>query len=109
MHEHYDHNPGDHDDPVAGPTWLLGIVGAVLLLVIILGLTALYYNALAREQQVKVVEPRDTWDLRRYRREQQGLLTGEPRWEQRVVAEDEVEFYIIPIDRAMELVVREGR
>jgi hypothetical protein len=108
MSEYYEHNPGDHEDPVSGATWLLGVVGAVLLLVILLGLTALYYNAYSREFETKYVEPREPWDLRRYRSEQRDRLHREPRWESRIVAEEEVASLVIPIGRAMELVVQEG-
>ena len=45
MHEVYEHNPGDHEDPLPGPTWILGILGSGLLGVVVLGVTALFFNA----------------------------------------------------------------
>lgn len=45
MSDAYEHNPGDHEDPLPGPTWLVGIIGVVLLVVIVFGLTSLYYGA----------------------------------------------------------------
>jgi hypothetical protein len=106
MSEHHEHNPGDHEDPLAGPTWLLGVIGIVLMIVIVLGLTALYYNAQAQfvEDRVKTAEIRE---LTEHLERQRARLEGPPREETRVIAEEEHTFYVIPIEQAMELVVQE--
>lgn len=105
--EHYEHNPGDHEDPVAGPTWLMALVGTILLVVIIFGLTAMYYNAQAEQTRVQMYE-REPYELRRYKQQQQDLLAGEPRWVSEEVNGEEVQRYVIPIDRAMDLVASES-
>lgn len=105
--EYYEHNPGDHEDPVAGPTWLMGLVGTILLVVIIFGLTAMYYNAQARKTEEKLLQ-RDPLELRLYRQQQEAMLTGEPRWVVEQVNDMETRRYVIPIDQAMDRVVQES-
>lgn len=107
MSEHFEHNLGDHEDPVPGPTWLLGAIGTVLLLVILFGLIALFYNAYNDAREAKVMT-RKPWNLEQYQMEQQRKLTGPPRTEVRFFAGDDRELFIIPIDDAMRLVVEEG-
>lgn len=106
MSEVYEHNPEDHEDPLSGPTWLMGVIGAVLLLVIILGLTALYYGASQEEMREKVYT-RDYPDLVELRAQQRARLTGEPHWEEREVNMEIVRALVIPIDQAMDLVAEE--
>lgn len=107
MSETFDHNLGDHDDPVAGPTWFLGLVGAVLMVVTVLGLTALYYNMKAGEVEVEVIDqPR--LDVLELRRQQEQLLAGPPRRVTRDEQGKTVEALVIPIQQAMELVVEES-
>ncbi|MHC4416164.1 MAG: hypothetical protein ACYS0G_12860 [Planctomycetota bacterium] len=107
MTEVYEHNPEDHDDPVATPTWLVGLFGAVALVVIILGLTALYYNAKAEAFREQVLS-RDRLDVLELRRQQEALLGGPPRWVERDEQGETVEALVIPIERAMALVVEEA-
>jgi hypothetical protein len=105
--EVYEHNPEDHDDPTAGFTWLMGLVGVLLLVVIILALTALYYNVKAEMFQRQVVSaPRA--ELLELRRQQEALLAGPPRSIERDQQGETVRAYIIPIEQAMEIVVREA-
>jgi hypothetical protein len=105
--EVYEHNPDDHDDPTAGFTWLMGLVGALLLVVIILGLTALYFNVKAEMFQRQVVSA-ERLELQALRREQEALLAGPPRFIEREQQGETVTAYIIPIEQAMEIVVREA-
>jgi len=113
MSDNYEHNSGDHEDPLPGPTWIVAILGAVLLTVIVLGLTALFYNAEAKEDAVKVIakEPDEIINLRR---EQTATLHGVPRL--REVSEMDaagqpriVQSLAIPIDQAMQIVVNEAK
>jgi hypothetical protein len=105
--EVYEHNPEDHDDPTAGFTWLMGLVGVLALVVIILALTALYYNVKAELFQRQVVNaPRP--ELLELQREQEALLAGPPRSIEREEQGETVRAYIIPIEQAMEIVVREA-
>ena len=105
--EYYEHNPGDHEDPVAGPTWLMGIIGAVLLVVIIFGLTAMYYNAQGEQSRAQRYD-RDPFELREYKQQQAQLLHGEPRWVTEQANEQQVRRRVIPIDEAMDLLVQQS-
>lgn len=110
MTEVFEHNPGDHDDPLTGPTWIIGFLGAVLLSVIVLGLTALVYNAQHKEEVEKLIK-RDVDELETLRAQQQALLTGPPHWIQVQEKDDKGNEHVekalvIPVDRAMELVVQ---
>ena len=107
MTEVFEHNPQDHEDPVAGPTWLVGILGAILLVVSLLGLTALYYNVKAEELEGQVIGL-ERLEVLELRRQQEALLAGSPRWIKRDEQGEEIEAFIIPIERAMELVVEEA-
>lgn len=113
MSEVFEHNPGDHEDPLPGPTWIIAFLGAVLLVVIMLGLTALFYNAQAAEQDTKLVL-RDPEELNKLRAEQMARLNIEKpqrvqELEKPVGQEKEqvVEAVEIPIKQAMEMVVKE--
>jgi len=101
MSEHFEHNPGDHEDPMVGPTWLVSMLGVVLLLVIVLGLYAVYYNAQSVEDETKVIV-RDPQELENLRAAQEARL----RVPHQVRSEEEVAT-VIPIDHAMELIVQE--
>ncbi len=107
MSDVYEHNPEDHEDPAHGPTLLMGLLGVLLLTVTILGLTALYYGSKATEQSqaVVAVERAEVKDLRA---EQEALLAGPARLVRRDEAGREVEALVIPVERAMEAVVREA-
>jgi hypothetical protein len=111
MSEVYEHNPSDHEDPLTGPTWIVAFLGTVLLTVITLGLTALFYNAQAQEEEQKLIlrDPMELGNLQAHQREQ---ITGTPRWvEQQVVVEGSApqltRSLVIPIEQAMELVAAE--
>jgi hypothetical protein len=109
MTEVYEHNPGDHDDPVAGSTWLIGAVGTAALLVTIFGVTALLYHADEEQMLVSVVN-QPAAEQQRLRAEQEARLAKEPQWikVREEGAETETDAFVIPIERAMELVVREA-
>ncbi len=106
MSEGFEHNLGDHEDPLAGPTWLVGVFGVVTLVAIIGGLTALYYNEKNSEIEEQVVIPprEEVADLTAA---QEALLAGPPRSVVREEQGEQVKAYVIPIERAMELVVKE--
>src|SRR5690349_5822804 len=107
MSEVFEHNPGDHEDPLTGPTWLLGLLGAVLLAVIGMGLTALLYNAQAQET-VKKIEIRDPAELIALRAAQQARLHEAAHWQISTDLEGrQHKALVIPIDQAMEQVVKD--
>lgn len=105
-----EHNVGDHEDPIAGQTWLISFVGVALLIVIFLSLTALYYNYAAGEETTMVIN-REPVEFLQLTESQAAQLEGEPRWEARQVLgaeEGEMEHHlVIPIDHAMNFVVQE--
>jgi hypothetical protein len=103
----HEHNPEHHQDPKAGLTWFVGIVGVLLTVVIVLGLTALYYNVKAEVFQRQVVNEVRA-EVQELRRAQEALLAGPPRYIERDELGQTVTAYIIPIERAMQLVVEEA-
>lgn len=107
MTDVFEHNPGDHEDPLTGPSWYVGIVGVLILVAMLLGLTALYYNMVTEEEVEKVINS-GREELEDLRREQSLYLTGPARWEERLVDGEVVIALIIPIEEAMELVVRDA-
>ena len=103
MSDYIEHNPGDHEDPLAGPTWTIGIIGVILLAVTLLGLAALFYSTADGEIDEKVLSVAGG-TLDEMEAEQEARLTG-VRLEKRVEGEDSL---VIPIERAMELLVEEA-
>ncbi len=106
MTDYYEHNTDDHEDPAASSTWLVGFIGVVLLVVTMLGVTALYYNMKADRVDEKVVKP-DRWDVKKLRIQQEGLLNTPPRWVERVEGGEVTRELAIPLERAMKIVVEE--
>ncbi|MHC4991565.1 MAG: hypothetical protein ACYTGC_11355 [Planctomycetota bacterium] len=107
MSEIYEHNPEDHEDPIPAATWLIGFIGAVLLVIIVLGLTSLFYGADAEELERKVLAQTPI-DRDRLEQTQLAWLEGPPR---RVVTQQDGEIVddqiVIPIEDAMARVVAE--
>jgi hypothetical protein len=84
-------------DPGTPATVLVGIVGAILVFVVIVGLQALFYNA--ETQTVSQVDQGNPRQLSRLRAEQLEAINSYA-WKDR-----EQKVVTIPIDRAMELTV----
>jgi len=91
----------EHSDPEFWMTFVVGTVGAVLLVVVVLFLEALYHRTIDAEYQRKVVLEQPE-ALRLMRAEQLDQLNG-----YRTDANGNVTG--IPIERAMELVVEQAR
>ena len=107
MSTHYEHNIQDHEDPSAGYTWMIGLVGTVLLVVTVLGTTALYYNIKASEVKEVVIEP-ERIDVKQLRAKQLKVLNDPSRWVEREDESGEIKRHLaIPIDRAFELVIEQ--
>lgn len=101
MSDNLEHNPGDHEDPLPGPTWIIGVLGAVLLAVVILGVTALFFNADARVVDQKVVEqPYPQFEA--LKQEQLARLQGPPRIVEVNENDKVVQSVVIPIELAMQ-------
>jgi hypothetical protein len=100
MSDNLEHNIGDHEDPLPGPTWIIGILGSVLLAVVILGVTALFFNADARVVDEKVID--QTYpQFEVMKQAQLAKLQGPPRILEVNENERVVESVVIPIDVAM--------
>ncbi len=106
MSDAYEHNPGDHEDPLAGITWFVGFVGSVAFVVTTLAVWALYYNVKGEQVEESFVAPARE-EVAELKRSQQALLAGPPRWIEVDESGETVRRYIIPIEQAMELVVQE--
>ena len=107
MTDHHEHNIDDHEDPAASSTSLVGFIGAVLLVVTMLGVTALYYNVKATKEKDVVVE-QPVIHVDKARAEQEQRLTRSPRWEERDDGGEIVRELVIPIERAMAIVAAEN-
>lgn len=107
MSKHYEHNIQDHEDPSAGYTWMIGLVGTVLLVVTVLATVALYYNVKASEvKEVFTEQPRI--DVKKLRAKQLQVLSNTPHWVEREDESGEIKRYLaIPIDRAIQLVIEQ--
>jgi hypothetical protein len=109
MHDVYEHNVGDHEDPLPGPTWILTILGSVLLLVVVLGVTALFFNA--DERMVDDKTQLATYpQFENLKAEQLARIHGPPRRVEIVENDRVVDTVVIPIEIAMEKIAeRAGR
>ena len=105
MSEIFEHNPDDHEDPRAGLTWLLGLIGTLTLVITMLAIWALYYNMKRVQVEQTVLAP-VRQDVAELRQRQEGLLAGPPRWITVDVQGEPVRRYVVQIERAMELVVQ---
>ena len=107
MTDHHEHNIDDHEDPASSSTWLVGFIGVVLLVVTMLGVTALYYNVKAQQVEEAVVKP-DVDEPKKLRRQQEWRLTNpDARWEERDDGGEVTRELIIPLETAMKIVVEE--
>ena len=95
------HHIQDEEDPVAGPLWMVGILGFILLNVVMLGLIAIYHDAanVAEEREVVNQTPPELAGLRSA--QEKRLATAHLD-----EYEDETAL-VIPIDKAMQLVANE--
>ena len=101
MSDHAQHNLNDREDPAAAPTWLISILGAVLLIVTVLGLIALYNTAWDAEENVKIVEA-DAEEILKLKRAQD-LRLEIPH----IVRFEEEVATIIPIEDAMRFIAED--
>lgn len=99
MSEQFEHNPGDHEDPEIGSTWMVGLVGTIVLIVIVLALTAMHYNIEQQQVREKQLE-RDISTVRMLRQTHREHLE---RW----WVDEDADRVGVPIEHAMELVVEE--
>lgn len=96
------------DDPEAGSTWFISLVSMVLLVVTVLALVAIYFDFAEDEVDRKVID-QPVVDLQKLKLDQQVTLTEYGSYKIENADGDEVERVRIPIARAMDLVVAEGK
>jgi flagellar biosynthesis/type III secretory pathway M-ring protein FliF/YscJ len=100
------HSLTDREDPAAGPTWVIGLIGVLLLVVAILIIVAVMYRSLAMEFQRKM-SAEAPQELEELRQKQTARLTGPPRWEIRPDSPEGGRSLVIPIDQAMQAMAAE--
>jgi hypothetical protein len=128
MSDTFEHNKGDHEDPLPEATWMIGFISTVLLIVVFLGLVAVFYVArdmTSGDKQAAIdvavvaggpVTAAEETDFREKRtpidklkRVEQGILDAPPRWISIRANNTEVDrVLVVPIDDAMDLVVEES-
>ena len=106
MTDHFEHNIDDHEDPAASSTSLVGFIGAVLLVVTMLGVTALYYNVKADQVDEQVVQV-DIDEPKNLRIQQEGRLTAPAHWREVDDGGEVTRELVIPLERAMKILVEE--
>jgi len=92
--------PGQTDDPRSSSTVLVGLVGTILLFVVVVWLQVIFNEELQAERNTKQVAPRVV-SLDDFKAQQQATLHSYG-W-----VDQENGVTHIPIERAMELTVRE--
>jgi hypothetical protein len=108
MSEIYEHNQGDHEDPLSGPTWTVGVVGVILLVVICLGTAAIFYSVFAAELDRKVIN-QPHLEYEQNRAENLERLDGPPRYELRPDLPEGEKALVIPIEQAMSAMAQEAQ
>ena len=108
MSQVYEHNPGDHEDPAPGMTWMMGIIGMLILIVIYFGITAVYRDSQtfddAEKYQAEAEKPAEA--VKRAAMEQINTKDWHPVDNAEGVRENR---WTIPIDRAMDLMAEQLR
>jgi methyl coenzyme M reductase alpha subunit len=97
---------GDTEDPISGPTWVVGLAAAILTLVTVLGVTALYYAAERAEAQHKVMSVRSQEAGIRREADRMALM-NEAHWEQWTDADGVIageRTLVVPMDTARDIV-----
>jgi len=106
MSPDHTNNSKRHEDPAAGPTWVIGLIGVVLFVAIALAIAALLFRVVSAEfeQKVAAEPPRELLQLRA---RQAARLTDPPRWELRPDSPEGGRSLVIPIEQAMAAFVEE--
>ena len=110
---HHDHNtpfdqlPGNVEDPRPMQTWVFGAMSVALMIVVVLAVAAMYYGAVFRETNGKLISVRS--QAAQVMREARTLATmQEPHWETFTDADGELvgeKTLKIPADQAAKLII----
>jgi len=96
------------DDPEAGTTWFLSLVGVVVMVVTVLALVVMYFDFEGSEVDRKIVD-RPTVSLEKLKLGQQETLTEYGTYEIEDAEGNMVKRIRIPVKQAMELVIADER
>lgn len=105
-----EHDP--QEDPAAGLTWTVGFIGTALLVTSVVGVTALMYAVVDKVQEDTVVAPLTNTvprELAALREKQNLRLARSAHYELRPENTDGERSIVIPVERAMEIMVRENQ
>ena len=103
----FEHNPGDHEDPMGGPTWLVGIVGAIILIVVLFGVQAVL-KATERDTADEFVTQLDLSELNSVRARGAERMVDAPRVVEYIDENGQVQTRVaIPIDDAIKVTLRD--
>ena len=105
MNDSLEHNPGDHEDPLAGPTWAVSFVSIGLFVAIVLGVTALAYTMRDAEIRTAVIDQPNA-QVEGLKAAQNARLTAPPHRELRAENGGDPAI-VIPIDEAMRRIAQE--
>jgi len=95
----------DREDPAPGTTWMVGVLGVVLFVIVVLGITAMLYTAREAEFEQKVTEV-DVLEYETLTSEQAARLDGPAR---REIVQDQYgnvqsEAIVIPVEDAVDII-----
>lgn len=110
-HEHHDSSadpPVEHEDPLSTPTWVVGIVGGVIFVACVLGVSGLLYDLLGERQDEVVLQATQGRPVDQLHEAQMARLEGPARRELRTDSADGSPSIVIPIDEAMRVIVEEA-
>lgn len=109
MSEHKAFPPPDMlDDPESGSTWFLTLASVVVFAVVVLALSAIYFDFEEGEVEEKIVD-QPVIKLQKMRLEQEEMLTKYGKYEIEDPDGNTIERIRIPISQAMEREVAEAR
>jgi hypothetical protein len=107
MSEHASVIPGQLDDPEPGSTWFFSLAGIVILVALVVAASVMYFHVENREVDEKVVDPAYA-KLEATRAKWREQLGSYQRYAWTQPDGTSVQKVRIPVDRAMELVAKEG-
>ena len=107
MSEHASVIPGQLDDPEPGSTWFFSLAGIVILVALVVAASVMYFHVENREVEEKVVDPAYA-KLEATRGKWREQLGSYQRYAWTQPDGTSVRKVRIPVDRAMELVAKEG-
>ena len=96
------------DDPEAGSTWFLSVVGVILMVVTVLALVVMYFDFENSEIDRKIVD-RPAVPLQEMKLDQQESLTEYGVYDVEDAEGNQVKRIRIPVKQAMELVIADER